>query len=111
MDANRLEDLHRLYSLLSRVSAQATLRTAFCEYIKVSVLGYIRTLYSLVLCVCVCQKSGSAIVQDEERDSTMVTDLLDFKERLDTIIAEAFGQNEEFLYGLKVYHLLYQLCI
>ncbi len=43
---------------------------------------------------CVSQKSGAAIVDDPERDKSMVQELLELKRKLDTVICEAFRDNE-----------------
>lgn len=45
------------------------------------------------------QKSGAAIVDDPERDKTMVQELLQLKSRLDTVICESF-QDHERLYDV-----------
>ena len=47
-----------------------------------------------------------AMVLDVEREKTMVQELMDFKEKLDTIIAESFQKNERFQRGLQVSTLL-----
>ena len=39
---------------------------------------------------------------DPEKDRTMVQELLDFKEKLDTIIAQAFVKHEKFVNSMKV---------
>ena len=45
---------------------------------------------------------GLSIVQDVEKDKTMVQELLDFKGKLDHLITDAFSNNEKFLTLLKV---------
>ena len=64
------------------------------------------------------QKQGASIVLDPEKDKSMVQDLLDFKEQLDSIIEDAFMRSEKFVNSMKVrtvfYHTLYvhvHLCI
>ena len=42
------------------------------------------------------------MVLDVEREKTMVQELMDFKEKLDTIIAESFQKNERFQRALQV---------
>lgn len=39
---------------------------------------------------------------NEERESSMVQDLLDLKDRLDTVIADSFEGSEKFVIALKV---------
>lgn len=48
-----------------------------------------------------------AMVLDVEREKTMVQELMDFKEKLDTIIAESFQKNERFQRALQVCILYY----
>ena len=48
------------------------------------------------------QKQGSSIVMDPEKDKSMVQDLLDFKEQLDSIIEDAFMKSEKFVNSMKV---------
>ena len=39
---------------------------------------------------------------DPEKDRTMVQELLDFKEKLDNIISQAFMKHEKFVNAMKV---------
>ena len=39
---------------------------------------------------------------DPEKDRTMVQELLDFKEKLDNIITQAFVKHEKFVNSMKV---------
>ena len=48
------------------------------------------------------QKQGASIVLDPEKDKSMVQDLLDFKEQLDSIIEDAFMRSEKFVNSMKV---------
>lgn len=80
MDANRIPDLQRMYSLFSRVSALELLRQALSAYIKAT---------------------GQGIVLDEMKDKDMVSSLLDLKARLDTIWEESFLKNEAFSNTIK----------
>ena len=48
------------------------------------------------------QKQGTSIVLDPEKDKSMVQDLLDFKEQLDSIIEDAFMKSEKFVNAMKV---------
>ncbi|RUS21786.1 hypothetical protein BC937DRAFT_91460 [Endogone sp. FLAS-F59071] len=80
MNGNRKEDLSVLYTLLSRVNALEHLRSFFGIYVK---------------------KAGGTIVQDVGRDPTMVQDLLEFKAKMDEILANSFRRNEQFTNTLK----------
>ncbi|KAK4271848.1 hypothetical protein QN277_020479 [Acacia crassicarpa] len=80
MDANRIEDLQRMYSLFLRVNALESLRLALSSYIK---------------------RTGQGIVVDEEKDKDMVSSLLDFKASLDKILEESFFRNEAFCNTIK----------
>jgi cullin-4 len=80
MDANRVGDLQRMYSLFSRVNALELLRQALSAYIKMT---------------------GHNTVMDEEKDKDMVSWLLDLKARLDVIWEESFSKNESFSNTLK----------
>ncbi|CAK9167858.1 unnamed protein product [Ilex paraguariensis] len=75
MDANRIEDLQRMYSLFSRVNDLESLRQALNSYIR---------------------RTGQGIVLDEEKDKDMVSSLLEFKASLDTIWEESFSKNDTF---------------
>ncbi|RYR17110.1 hypothetical protein Ahy_B03g061904 isoform C [Arachis hypogaea] len=80
MDANRIEDLQRMYTLFSRVNALESLRQALSSYIR---------------------RTGQGIVMDEEKDKDMVSSLLIFKASLDTIWEQSFFKNEAFSNTIK----------
>lgn len=80
MDANRVGDLQRMYTLFLRVSGLESLRQGLSTYIKAT---------------------GQDIVMDEEKDKDMVSCLLDLKARLDTILEESFSKNESFANTVK----------
>jgi cullin-4 len=80
LSANKIDDLSRMYSLLSRVRCLAEVKKAFAVYIK---------------------KTGSAIVMDKEKDSTMIKSLIEFKARLDQVLRIAFQQNVEFMSTMR----------
>ncbi|KAF7120130.1 hypothetical protein RHSIM_Rhsim13G0114000 [Rhododendron simsii] len=80
MDANRIDDLQRMYSLFFRVNALESLRQAISSYIR---------------------KTGQGIVMDEEKDKDMVSSLLEFKGSLDTIWEESFAKNDAFCNTIK----------
>ena len=54
------------------------------------------------------QLRGLTIVEDTEKDKTMVQELLDFKNRLDSVIDEAFNKNEKFVIAMKVLLALFR---
>lgn len=72
--------LERLYSLLERRSLGSKLKTAFGTYIV---------------------EEGSGIVFDEERESEMVTRLLEFKKQLDDTWRDSFHKNEVLGHTLR----------
>lgn len=80
MRAGNRTALERLYSLLERKDMGARLKTAFGSYII---------------------EEGSSIVFDEEKESEMITRLLDFKQQLDDTWAESFHRNEELGHTLR----------
>ncbi|KAG7019515.1 Cullin-4 [Cucurbita argyrosperma subsp. argyrosperma] len=80
MDGNRMGDLLRMYTLISRVNALESLRQALSSYIR---------------------KTGQNIVMDDEKDKDMVSSLLEFKASLDTIWEESFSKNEAFSNTIK----------
>ncbi|XP_042469924.1 cullin-4-like [Zingiber officinale] len=80
MEANRIDDLRRMYTLFQRVNA--------LELIKQSLSSYIRG-------------TGQAIIVDEEKDKDLVSYLLEFKASLDKILEESFFKNEAFSNTIK----------
>jgi len=80
LELNRLDDLGALYSLLQLVDALPKLRAAFAEYIK---------------------RVGASMVSDVEKERNLVQELLQFKERLDLVLSQAFCANELFGHSLK----------
>jgi cullin-4 len=75
LDENRLEDVSLMYSLFLRVNAISVLDVAFNSFIK---------------------RVGVEIVADRERDKTMVQDLLDFKQKCNSVIERCFAKNNDF---------------
>jgi len=80
LDKNAIPDLRRLYLLLSRVDALPVVKTFWSSYIK---------------------KRGIALITDEEKDKSMVVEILKFKQNLDSILAGPFQNNEDFKYAMK----------
>lgn len=80
MDENRISDLKLLYNLLSRIhNGIDLLKNSFSQYIK---------------------KRGREIVINPEKDPTMIQELLDFKDKLDSI-SICWNSNEKFIHSLK----------
>ena len=114
LEDERLGDLSLMYTLFARVKeGLKELCTAFAAYIKVCQLleaqayfllgdmaniGYILTVSTLVE-----QKKGRTIVNpsDVEGDRTMVQELLDFKDCMDSVVEVCFHQNEKFVNSVK----------
>ncbi|KAK9766943.1 hypothetical protein K7432_003615 [Basidiobolus ranarum] len=80
VNADARADLARLYILLDRVGELDLLRLFFGFYTK---------------------RVGLQIVTNQNRDSTMIQDLVDFKEKLDMILDTSFQKNEGFSNTLK----------
>uniref|UniRef100_A0A4W4G2I2 Cullin-4B n=1 Tax=Electrophorus electricus TaxID=8005 RepID=A0A4W4G2I2_ELEEL len=81
LDENRIQDLSLLYQLFSRVRGGVqVLLHHWVEYIKAF---------------------GSTIVINPEKDKTMVQELLDFKDKVDSIIDVCFLKNEKFVNAMK----------
>jgi len=81
LEENRTTDLQLLYSLVGRVgTGPQELCSKMAEYVK---------------------KRGKVIVINPEKDKTMVQELLDFKEKLDSILRDCFKNNEKFVVSLK----------
>ncbi|XP_010923713.1 cullin-4 [Elaeis guineensis] len=80
MEANRVNDLQRMYMLFQRVNALELLRQALSSYVR---------------------GSGQGIIMDEEKDKDLVSYLLEFKASLDTIWEESFFRNEAFSNTIK----------
>jgi hypothetical protein len=80
MDANRINDLSRMYNLFQRVNAVELLKLALSSYIRAT---------------------GQATIMDEEKDRELVPFLLDFKASLDKILEESFAKNEAFSNTIK----------
>jgi len=80
VENNRTEDLARFFTLLSRVGALPSLKSAFGEYIR---------------------RCGSAMVEDTDKEATFVDDLLLFRAKLENILVTSFDNNQDFGYALK----------
>ena len=70
-----------MYGLLGKVTGgHAELKGKMCDYVK---------------------NHGRSLVTIQERDKSMVQELLNFKEKLDTIMEQCFGGNEQFIVSMK----------
>ncbi|KAM7301695.1 cullin-4A [Ixodes scapularis] len=79
LDDNR--DLGLMYSLFARVKdGLPMLCTHFNHYVK---------------------KRGRVIVTNPEKDRSMVQELLDFKDQMDSVVTQCFQRNEKFVNSLK----------
>jgi len=81
LDLNSANYLTLMYQLFSRIK---TGLDKLCEYFGAHV-----------------KARGLSIVEDTEKDKNMVQELLDFKEKLDDVITEAFNKNEKFVFSMK----------
>jgi hypothetical protein len=77
---NELESMTALYELLRLSRIQKSLKAPWCEYIK---------------------NAGAAIVSDVERGDEMAMRLLELRRQLDQMVRDAFGKDEDFLWGLR----------
>lgn len=80
LEDDALLSLNRLYALLRRRRLEEKLRPPFETYISTK---------------------GSEIVFDETREQEMVPRLLDFKRRLDTILADSFQKHQGLGHSLR----------
>lgn len=80
VDQGRVADLARLYTLFSRVQSLPLVRVAFNTHIRAA---------------------GAEIVNDAERDKTMVPTLLELKTKLDTILRDSFHSTDIFAHAMK----------
>eukprot|EP00761_Pharyngomonas_kirbyi_P014490 gb/GECH01014520.1/.p1 GENE.gb/GECH01014520.1/~~gb/GECH01014520.1/.p1 ORF type:complete len:769 (+),score=194.98 gb/GECH01014520.1/:1-2307(+) len=80
VEAQKISDLRRMYVLFSKVNRLPDIKTAFNTYIK---------------------KAGKNIVMDKERDDSMVTSLLEFKNKMDVVYQESFHKDEAYKYSIR----------
>ncbi|GMR31866.1 hypothetical protein PMAYCL1PPCAC_02061 [Pristionchus mayeri] len=82
LDGDRLDELTLLFTILDRVGVEGLnlLKAHFTDYIK---------------------KHGKAIVMDTNREKEMVPDLIKFKNKMDTIASECYGNHERMVQSLK----------
>eukprot|EP01119_Soliformovum_irregulare_P006728 TRINITY_DN1911_c0_g1_i2.p1 TRINITY_DN1911_c0_g1~~TRINITY_DN1911_c0_g1_i2.p1 ORF type:complete len:757 (-),score=235.37 TRINITY_DN1911_c0_g1_i2:308-2578(-) len=80
MAENKIEDLTLMFSLFNRVNGLDFLKTAMSNYIKTR---------------------GTNLVNDEQKDATLVDELLLFKSQMDNIVNSSFGHQDAFVYAIK----------
>lgn len=81
LDEFRVQDLSLMYTLLSKVSTGLNeLCKHFNQYIK---------------------KKGKVIVTNPDKDKSMVQELLNFKDQIDTVVNQCFQRNEKFSNSMK----------
>ncbi|TPX12145.1 uncharacterized protein E0L32_007260 [Thyridium curvatum] len=80
LQEHEVESMKALYELLRLSGIQKDLRKPWEEYIK---------------------SAGSAIVTDTTRGDEMVIRLLELRRSLDIMVRDAFGRNDDFIYGLR----------
>lgn len=80
VNGDRLEDLGKLYQLLNSVGEIKKIKESWQSYIK---------------------QTGIQMLNDKEKEATLIQDLLDYKDRLDRILSQSFSKNELLTYALK----------
>eukprot|EP01127_Copromyxa_protea_P021858 TRINITY_DN7632_c0_g1_i1.p1 TRINITY_DN7632_c0_g1~~TRINITY_DN7632_c0_g1_i1.p1 ORF type:complete len:794 (-),score=146.07 TRINITY_DN7632_c0_g1_i1:75-2456(-) len=80
LEKNAVTELKKLFTLFMRVDGLPKIKNSWNAYIK---------------------KCGTALVNDEQNDKTMIEGLLKFKEKLDNILKVAFSNAEELSYSQK----------
>ena len=80
LNGDKLDDLHRMYSLFCRINAQEPLRDTYSGYIR---------------------RHGEDLVNDTTREREMVTDLLQFQQRMENALNTAFENDDRFRLALK----------
>jgi cullin-4 len=80
IDENKKDDLKKMYSLFGRVNGTQHLKKAWNSYIK---------------------RRGTALVTDQQKDKTMIEELLAFKQKVDSILEESFEKHDDFAYTTK----------
>ncbi|EGG20477.1 cullin [Cavenderia fasciculata] len=80
VEMDKIEDLELLYSLFTRVNGLSKLKSAWGQYIKTA---------------------GASMLADTEKDSSMIEDLIIFKDRMDHILNISFSKNDQLNYSFK----------
>eukprot|EP00299_Pterocystis_sp_00344_P010041 c4406_g1_i2.p1 GENE.c4406_g1_i2~~c4406_g1_i2.p1 ORF type:complete len:770 (-),score=170.75 c4406_g1_i2:36-2345(-) len=80
MEQQQLQALSRLYGLMMNVNCLDKLLDALKAFVK---------------------KIGFSIVQDEEKDKTQITELIEFRQRYDSILERCFENNKDFTSSVK----------
>ena len=77
----RQQELSIMYGLYARVDALAEMKDAWSAYIR---------------------QTGAAIVGNEEKEQSLVSELLQLKSSLDALLSSAFASSSAFLHALKL---------
>ena len=101
------ESLSQLRQKFCKRRKDSAGRASHCLHVSMSFKHIHIECYSFFL----HQKQGASIVLDPEKDKSMVQDLLDFKEQLDSIIEDAFMRSEKFVNSMKVRTSLLPHCV
>lgn len=80
LNGDKLDDLHRMYSLYCRIGGQDSLRDAYGGYIR---------------------RHGEDIVNDTTRERDMISDLLTFQQRMEDALNIAFENDDRLRFALK----------
>lgn len=80
IENNKLSDIALLYKLLKKVDELKTLDTHFCAVIK---------------------ENGNAIMQSSDENKNLISELLDFQDKVDNIMASSFENNIKFKFSNK----------
>ena len=102
IDAGRMSDLARNYTLFALVHVLPTMAQHFLRYVKVRlwVQAWPFPLHSSP--ISIPQRVGSELVVDEQRDKVMVQNLLDLRAKLDLILEGPFKKDQSFAHAIKV---------
>lgn len=100
LDANRNNDIRRMFNLFSRLGALVPMPTDSKKTVpedkdKVP-LWKLKTAWNLYI-----KKRGEALIMDKEKDNQMVQELMNYKARLDETLDTALQHHEQFAYALK----------
>lgn len=89
LENSKFSDLKRMYQLFARVGALQQIEDSCFAYVK---------------------STGSPIINDPEREKTVVQELLSLKDKMAQVIENSFDNNEHFFASLKVTILFLDSC-
>lgn len=99
IDENKKDDLKKMYSLFGRVNGTQHLKKAWNSYIKVRTNWHWGSTWNISKVLL--QRRGTALVTDQQKDKTMIEELLAFKQKVDSILEESFEKHDDFAYTTK----------